>query len=100
MPAACFLVIVSCMIHGKLTTAENVAFFIDPVNDSGLPLIKTCPAVKPAGKVPARNPLATFTETLPKRPSRTTVTEETVLPERKRETQRINRLLMKVRKKN
>ena len=42
-------------------------------------MITTCPAAKPPGKVPGGEPLATSTETLPNKPSRRTVMDETSL---------------------
>ena len=59
--------------------AENVTLFFDPVNDSGLLVITTCPAAKPPGKVPGGEPLVTSTETLPNKPSRRTVMDVTSL---------------------
>lgn len=63
-----------------LTSTEIVTFLFDPANDSGFPLITTCPAANPFGKASDGKPLETSTETVPNKPSRMTTMDSTLLP--------------------
>ena len=60
-----------------------MTFLLDPVNDSGLPFMTSCPAPKSLGNVPVGDPWATSTATLPNKPSRTTVIDDTTFPKDK-----------------